>query len=373
MDMDGSGRPLAPSARPGARRVRPSGTRPAPGSLGASPLVPVLRRAGAVAGVALGAATGVGVLTLLEALWAFERLLPRGPIDTVPAAGLFGDGNAGDPLELVLLGDSLAVGFGADSPEGSVGYMLADGLAASSGRPVRLHNVAVIGATSQDLPLQVAAIDERGLRPHVAVVIVGGNDVMHLRSINGALKSLAETVRALRRRGSQVVVASCPDMGTVAPFLQPLRFCAHWLSRMLATGQTIVTLRNGGRTVSLVDLVGPVFRRHRDAMFSTDHLHPSALGYAQATHVLLPSVVAAAGFTTDGLTRVPHRVYTKGKRRPLAWFAFRASRHSGVEVSTVPAWHGHDIAIRRISPAHFLDGIHPMSQLGAHLTHHAGS
>ncbi|MFI5086445.1 MAG: hypothetical protein ACHP7K_11005, partial [Actinomycetales bacterium] len=162
-----------------------------------------------------------------------------------------------------------------------------------------------------------------------------------------ALASLAETVRDLRRRGSQVVLASCPDMGTVAPFLQPLRFFMHWVIRALATGPTIVVLRNGGRTVSLVDLLGPVFRLQRESMFAADRLHPSALGYAQAARVLLPSVAAAAGVTADGLTRVPHRVYTKGKRRPLAWFAFRASRQPGVEVSAVPARHGHDIAISR--------------------------
>ncbi|MFI5085429.1 MAG: GDSL-type esterase/lipase family protein, partial [Actinomycetales bacterium] len=213
----------------GRTAVSAASGRPLTGHPGARRRAPVLRRTGTVAGAALAAVAGFGFLTAVEVLWAMRRLTPPSPIDPVLTAGLFGDANAGEPLDLVLLGDSLAAGFGADSPAGSVGYMLADGLAELSGRPVRLHNVAVIGATSQDLPLQVAAIDERGLHPTVSVIIVGGNDVMQLRGIKEALASLAETVRDLRRRGSQVVLASCPDMGTVAPFLQPLRFFMHWV------------------------------------------------------------------------------------------------------------------------------------------------
>ncbi|PYI67093.1 GDSL family lipase [Arthrobacter livingstonensis] len=312
----------------------------------------LLQRVGAVAAIAGGAAAGVGILTALEGLWAYERLAPRDSVGSHPATGFFGGQDGEEPLSLVLLGDSLAVGYGAAVPEGSVGYMLADGLAATTGRPVTLDNVAFIGATSEDLRLQLAALDARGLRPQVAVIIVGGNDVLHLSNISRSLAALAATVRELRRRGSHVVVASCPDMGTVSVFLQPLRFSAHWLSRMLATGQTIVVLRNGGRTVSLADLLGPIFRRERKLMFSTDHLHPSAHGYAEAARVMLPSVVAAAGYSTGGLTGVPHRVYQKGRRRPLAWFAFRASRQSGTEVSLVPTRTGHDVAVRRLLPGH---------------------
>ncbi|MCQ9164245.1 SGNH/GDSL hydrolase family protein [Arthrobacter sp. STN4] len=309
----------------------------------------LLRRAGRAAAIACGAVAGLAVLTVLEGLLAYERLALKERVDAVPATGYFGRHDDGrEPLRLALLGDSLAVGYGAAVPEGSVGYMLADGLAAATGRPVTLDNVALIGATSEDLVLQVAALDARGLRPDVAVIIVGGNDILHLRNFSRSLAALAETVRALRRRGSQVVLASCPDLGTVSVFLQPLRFSAHWMSLMLATGQTIVVLRNGGRTVSLADLLGPIFRRKPKQMFSTDRLHPSAHGYAQAAMVMLPSVVAAAGYNNGGLAGVPHRVYRKGRRRPLAWFAFRASRRSGTEVRLVSGRRGRDISVRHV-------------------------
>ncbi len=304
-------------------------------------------KAGSAAGLAaLAAVSAAGILTAAEGLLAARRLMPRGPVNVLSPAELFGSGDDEDPITLALLGDSLAAGFGVGTAEETVGVLLARGLATAAGRPVKLQNFAVLGAESTDLPTQLAQVVNAGICPNVALIIVGGNDVMHLRRIDAALLSLAGTVRELRRLGCQVVVATCPDMGTVGPILQPLRFLAHWVSRTLATGQTIVVLRNGGRTVSLGDLVGPAFRMEPALMFSTDRLHPSARGYAEATRVLLPSIMAAAGYGVDASGRVPHRVYNKSQRRPLAWFAFKASRRSGVEVSTIKAADGGSVAVR---------------------------
>jgi lysophospholipase L1-like esterase len=53
----------------------------------------------------------------------------------------------------------------------------------------------------------------------------------------------------------------------------------------------------------LLDTVGPIFWRKPKLMFSTDHFHPSALGYARAAAVLLPSVSAAVGAVSPRRTR----------------------------------------------------------------------
>ncbi|MCZ2402872.1 SGNH/GDSL hydrolase family protein [Paenarthrobacter sp. Z7-10] len=294
----------------------------------------VLRAAAAVLGAAAGATVAVSAITVVEGLWARRKLTIAYAVQEAPEPVLFGGEHDGDALELALLGDSLAVGVGAGSPERTIGYHVAEGLADASHRPVRLHNVAAIGSESHDLPLQLQELAHRVPRPSVAVIVIGGNDVMHPQSIAAAAQHLSHAVQDLRRTGCQVVVATCPDMGTVRPFFQPLRFFAHWLSRLLATTQTIVVLRHGGRTVSLADTVGPLFRRNPKVMFSTDSMHPSAMGYARAADVLLPSVCAAAGYSGAGGPAVPHRVYRKGGRHPLAWFAFRASREGGTALST---------------------------------------
>lgn len=314
----------------------------------------VLRVPAAVVGVAVGGTMAVALAMLVEALWAHGKLLEYNPLDFVPDSDLFGSNDDGEILDLAMLGDSLAVGVGAEGPERTIGYMLADGLAKASERPVRLRNVAAIGGLSADLPGQVAALAEQRF-PQVAVIVVGGNDVMNFRKTAAAVEFLSQAVRDLRRGGGRVVVATCPDVGTVRPIVHPLRFFAHWSSVWLATAQTIVVLRNGGRTVSLADTLGPSFHRQPHLMFSIDKLHPSSHGYQYAVEVLLPSVCAAAGYRTPQDALVPHRIYRKERRSRLAWLAFRASRraslHSGA-LSAVAERAGEDplLTAARVQP-----------------------
>jgi len=307
----------------------------------------MLRDGALLIGAAIGTILGIGALTLAEGFWARSRLVPSDTASLSPPTGLFGQEHSGAPLNLALLGDSLAVGYGSDEPSDTVGVMLATGLAAAAGRPVQLSNVGRVGAESADLPAQLRSITRSGPAPDVAVIIIGANDVMHLKRLVDALQPLRATVSELHRMGVETVVATCPDLGTVRPFFQPLRFFAHWLSRLLATSQTIVVLRAGGRTVSLADTLGPLFHHDPTTMFSTlDHLHPSGLGYAQAARVLLPSVRAAAGFPTS-TDAAGHRIYRKGSRHPLAWLAFRASRRTGMELRRVGGAEGATVGVER--------------------------
>jgi lysophospholipase L1-like esterase len=287
----------------------------------------------AVGGIALAAvagfATTIGIVIIAEGLLARERLETTRLDSVLALSGTFGADRDGPPVALGMMGDSLAVGYGAESPSRVPGALIAEGLAEASGRPVVLTNVGEVGAESSALIAQLATLRRRA-SPDVVVVLVGANDVMHLKRLTDALWPLAETVRQLRRDGAQVVVATCPDLGTVHPFTQPLRFVAHWYSRVLATGQAIVVLRAGGRSVSLADTLGPLFRLDPEDLFSTrDHLHPSSVGYLAAAEVILPSVRVAAGFPIPGDEHVPHRIYRKGSHHPLAWWAFRASRRVG--------------------------------------------
>jgi lysophospholipase L1-like esterase len=283
----------------------------------------------AAASAALGALS-VGVIRVEAAI---ARRVVGTPLESAPDDdGAYGAG-PGEEVAVVLLGDSTAAGLGADEPHQTVGGIVASGVAALTGRRVRLTNVAVVGAESGDLERQLAVALERVDRPDVAVIMVGANDVTHRIDRSTAVRHLELTVRRLRALGSEVVVGTCPDLGTIEPVPQPLRLLMRRWSRDLAAAQTVAVVEAGGRTVSLGDLLGPEFASSPGEMFSRDRFHPSPAGYARAAAALLPSVCAALGvWGADTADRAPEPRRGEGVG-PVAVAAGHAVREPGTEVS----------------------------------------
>ena len=135
--------------------------------------------------------------------------------------------------------------------------------------------------------------------------MIGANDVTHRIDKSVAVRHLADAVRRLRELGTEVVVGTCPDLGTIQPIPQPLRLIGRRWSRDLAAAQTVAVVEAGGRTVSLGDLLGPEFAERPHEMFSADRFHPSPAGYARAAAALLPSVYAALGVWAGATDRGP--------------------------------------------------------------------
>ncbi|MGE5829124.1 MAG: SGNH/GDSL hydrolase family protein, partial [Micromonosporaceae bacterium] len=191
------------------------------------------------------------------------------------------------------LGDSTAAGYGVTTRAETPGAHLATWLAEATRRPVRLTCPAVVGAVSAWLGPQVEAVLEAGV--DLAVILVGANDVTARVAEATAVRHLFEAVRALRTDGAEVVVATCPDLGTIQPIRPPLRWLARRWSRQLATAQTIAAVEAGGRTVSLGNLLGPQFAAAPEHLFGLDRYHPSADGYRLAAAAILPTALAALG------------------------------------------------------------------------------
>ncbi|MDQ1137154.1 lysophospholipase L1-like esterase [Microbacterium sp. SORGH_AS 1204] len=198
----------------------------------------------------------------------------------------------GRPVELLLLGDSIAAGLGAGRRRDTLGARLAKGIARERGRPVRLRTAAVVGSETSALPAQLGSLPD-GYRADIAVIVVGGNDVTHRVPAARAAGQLGDIVRMLRSDGIPVVVGTCPDLGTLRAIPQPLRALAARSSRQLAAAQASEVHRAGGRVVALARAVGPVFAERPEEMFSVDRFHPSALGYRRTAEALLPAVRAA--------------------------------------------------------------------------------
>ncbi|MFS3130182.1 SGNH/GDSL hydrolase family protein [Nocardioides sp. Bht2] len=247
-------------------------------------------------GAGLGAGLGVlGLRALLRRQAAIARRLIGKPLgEQALDADRVWRPELGSPWHLVVLGDSIAAGLGADKPKHTLGARLAKGLAKASGRAVRLTTLARVGAESSDLAAQLARLPS--VAPvDVAVIVVGGNDLTHRVPIADSVAALRAAIDELRHRGAEVVVGTCPDLRAVSPVPQPLRSLGSRAARQLAAAQQAAALAAGARAVSLAAVAGPFFEAAPDEMFSVDRFHPSSAGYRRTAKAMLPSVLAAVG------------------------------------------------------------------------------
>ncbi|KRF02721.1 GDSL family lipase [Nocardioides sp. Soil777] len=247
---------------------------------------------GAIAGAA---AYGARELLTRQAAVARTRINHHALGEVAPDADKVWKKRYGDPVELLVLGDSIAAGLGADAPKHTLGGGLARRVAKRTGRGVRLHTAARVGSESSELAGQLAGLPP-GYRADVAVIVVGGNDVTHRVPTADSVRHLTEAIELLGERGTPVVVGTCPDLGALRPVPQPLRSLGSRASRQLAAAQRDAALATGARAVSLAHVVGPFFITNPDEMFSLDRFHPSTHGYKRTASAMLPSVLAALGY-----------------------------------------------------------------------------
>ncbi|MEU8135618.1 SGNH/GDSL hydrolase family protein [Streptodolium elevatio] len=295
------------------------------------------RTARRIAAAAAFGGGGVGILTgaMVAVLYTEAKIARRTvgvPVGQPPTAdGVYGEFPEfdGPPIRLAVLGDSSAAGLGVDNPLHTPGALLACGLAAVAERPVQLVNVAKSGAQSSDLERQVTLALEA--EPEVAMIMVGANDVTHQVRPADSVRRLEQATRRLLAAGTEVVVGTCPDLGTIEPIAQPLRYLARQWSRSLAAAQTIAVVEAGGRTVSIGALLGPEFAARPGDLFGPDRFHPSAEGYSTAAMAILPSVCAALDLWPLDEER-PDSFRGEGVL-PIAVAAVEAVEEGGTEVA----------------------------------------
>jgi lysophospholipase L1-like esterase len=297
-------------------------TRPA----GRVPATRGLLRLAAYGGGGIGLLTGATLAVLVTEAKLARKWIGEPKTDPPVSDGLYGH-HSGEPVRFVVVGDSSAAGLGVHDPHETPGALLAAGMSSLAERPVRMVNVARTGAQSEDLERQVdLALREN---PEVALIMIGANDVTHRVRVSQSVRYLTRAVHRLRAIDCAVVVGTCPDLGTIEPVGQPLRWVARRWSRQLAAAQTVAVVEAGARSVSLGDLLGPEFAARPREMFGPDRFHPSAAGYASAAMALLPSLGAAMGFWPE---ESPSMVRGEGVL-PVELAAAEAAEEAGTEVA----------------------------------------
>ncbi|HKE63319.1 MAG TPA: SGNH/GDSL hydrolase family protein [Micromonosporaceae bacterium] len=286
--------------------------------------------------IAIATAYGGGGLGVIGALAAgllygqaeiARRNIPMAQSPAPRCDGRYRTDFTGTEIRLAVLGDSSAAGYGVERARDTTGALLAAGIAERVHRPVYVRCHAAVGALSAALDTQVRRALEH--RPELTIILVGANDVTHRVRPSLAVRHLAAAVATLRDAGSEVVVCTCPDLGTIRPIPQPLRRLAQHWSRDMAAAQTVAAVAAGARTVSLGDLLGPQFASAPERMFGADRFHPSADGYAAAVAAILPTAVAALTAPVD---EQPGLAIGEGLRS-LTRAAVEAADRPGTEVS----------------------------------------
>jgi lysophospholipase L1-like esterase len=296
---------------------------------------PRARKLALYGGGGLGAFGVLGAAGLAGVMWGEAKLAERRipiateapPVSHNTTWTAPGVSSRRPPIRFAMLGDSTAAGYGVYRDRDTPAAQIAIAISEVARRPVHVTNVAVVGAESPNLPGQ---LDELGAaRIELAIIMIGANDVTELTKPSVAVPFLEDAVRRLRARGVEVIVGTCPDLGTIRPIAQPLRAYARRLSRKMAREQTVAVVRAGGRTVSLGDLLGPIFEK-RAELFSADRFHPSEEGYAEAARAVLPSALDALGLGTRARSA---STFTTRRSKPLEKAAAQAAARPGSEVA----------------------------------------
>ena len=180
----------------------------------------------------------------------------------------------------VAIGDSTVEGL--DDPDGAGGYRgwanrLAERIAEEQGE-LLYANLAVRGRRTREV------LDEQlgpalALRPDLAIVVAGTNDILRPRfDAEDTARNIERMQRALIEAGATVLSFTLPDLTPVMPLARPLRArIRRFASELVAAGS-----RSGARVID--------FTKHRVAsdprLWSEDRLHANSLGHARIADAL---------------------------------------------------------------------------------------
>ncbi|VXC37799.1 Lysophospholipase [Pseudomonas sp. 8BK] len=219
-----------------------------------------------------------------------RRSALRLPPAAGPLSGVAGADLPGEPLRLLVLGESTVVGVGVDELDAALVGQLAAALAARSGRPVAWRACGENGIT--------AAQAHQRLLPQVldqpfdlALLVFGVNDTTHLTPLPRWEAALGGMAEALAARGVRVAFSSVPPLQHFSAL--------PWLLRRL------LGIRAGLLDARLRRLAASLGAGHHavELEFSAEYLardgyHPSGLGYRVWAQGLAVSLAPAARYAS---------------------------------------------------------------------------
>ncbi|TRO30722.1 SGNH/GDSL hydrolase family protein [Pseudomonas sp. ALS1131] len=202
-----------------------------------------------------------------------RRTALRLPIAQGEPSGIAAAHLPGQPLRLLLIGESTVAGVGVTTFDQSLASCLAAALAERLQRPVRWRACGENGITAARaherlLPLGLAEPAD------LALLVFGVNDTTHLTSSKRWLQALAAMADALAARGCRVAFSAVPPLQHFSALPWLLRQLMGWRASLLDRElQSLAQYQ--GALHCVLDLP---FEAH---YLAEDGYHPSALGYRQ--------------------------------------------------------------------------------------------
>jgi lysophospholipase L1-like esterase len=179
---------------------------------------------------------------------------------------------------LLVIGDSTAVGTGAETPQQSVAGRLSADVDVDD---LSVENRAADGALTQELTAQLDAAS--GTNYDAVLVQVGGNDILRFTKLT-SLRASTDKVLAQTRDLSQRVVLIVPGLVGDAPAIPwPLSYLLNHRARAVRSLYREVAERHSVHFIDLTRLPagdGAAGQNERQR-YAHDGLHPSGEGYAR--------------------------------------------------------------------------------------------
>lgn len=219
---------------------------------------------------------------LLPLAWLTRRRTLRLPVASGEPQGL-AEGDGGEPLRLLVLGESPVAGVGVARHSEALAAQLAACLAQGLRRPVSWQALGENGIRAEQacqrlLPgMPAQPVD-------ILLLVFGVNDTTHPGSLRRWLAAMRQLAEQGEQQGALVAISAVPPLQHFSALPWLLRQWLGWRGWLLDRGLRGLAQRHGWLHCAVA--LG----------FSADYLardgyHPSALGYRQWARGLAPLLI----------------------------------------------------------------------------------
>lgn len=181
-------------------------------------------------------------------------------------------------LKVAAIGDSTALGQGADSIKGSFSYIYIEEVLSQKYSKIKYLNLGVSGAKAIDV-IRDQLDEVVKFKPDLVFVSIGANDV----TLNTSDEEFGKNVRKISQKiietGAEIVWINIPDFIISPILLPPLNIYLSNKSKQLNIVLESVLSKTSVYLVDINKKAKKVFLSQLDKYFSKDMFHPSYEGY----------------------------------------------------------------------------------------------